>query len=464
MRTELFLRTVVAILFAGILSLNAAEALAGERERIEQTESRILKIVQMAKDSRFAKLEAMAAERKAYADAHPEMTVGYGDIFAPFQRADPELAGPLKEWRARYPESFAPHLAFGLYSSHLGWVVRGEYTAGLTNAQRFGEMRRYFEESVSALRMAVRLNPKLPKAWGRLIGMASAGGKAFEVDDLFEEAVRHVPGSSYLYETYYGYLAPKWSGSDTLQRALKGRIQDNFADDPKFGWIETVADDDKAWELYWDNKMEPALALFEKVIALRPDFSSRHGRAMTLIYLKRLDDSIDEFQRVLAEDPGNSKIYAELALAQSLDRERRDAAMKSMNRALLFNPYHPDFLRRRARMYLDRHEMAAAKRDLDKALLLGAYDDQVRNQLRAYYWQIGDMAKAVEEAEKMLTLAPARTKNWMLYAVTLMHNQDCRALKAFETYLQQCLMKKECNAMRQQQITLDIRVMKGACS
>lgn len=223
MRFVRLLRNVrLLLLFTVVLVVATNAVLAEESQQIATAEAEILRIVQMAKDSRFAELEAKVAERKAYADAHPEKPVGYSDIFEPFQRADPELAGPLKAWRAKYPESFAPYMAFGLYSSHLGWTVRGEFTAGLTNAKRFEEMRRYFKESVSALRTAVRLNPKLPKAWVRLIGMASANGKAFEVDDLFEEAVRHVPRSSYLYRSYYDYLAPKWSGSDRLQQAHFG--------------------------------------------------------------------------------------------------------------------------------------------------------------------------------------------------------------------------------------------------
>ncbi|MPY74997.1 MAG: hypothetical protein GEU87_12120 [Alphaproteobacteria bacterium] len=437
---------------------------ADDRREVEKAEAAILQIVQLAMEGRFAELEIKVAERKAFVEAHPDKDVGFSDIFGPFRRADPNLAGPLKEWRAKYPKSFAPYLAFGAYSTYLGWVVRGEDTTHLTHPKRFEEMRRYFGEAASALRMAIRLYPKAPKAWTRLIGMAASQGDVVEVEEIFKEAVRHVPRSSYLYRTYYDVLAPKWVGSGAQQHALKFRIQGMFADNPDFGWIETIEDHDKAWNLYWRDELEAALAIFDKIIAASPDFSSRQGCASTLADLNRVDESIDEYYRALALDPGNPKIYAHLASVQSRKLEARESAARNLDRALIFDPYNPEFLRRRARMYMDQNEPESAKRDLDKALLLGAQNDEVRDQLRRYYWTVGDMGKAVEEAEKMITLAPARTKNWYLYAITLQKNRDCRALEAFETYLQQCLMKRECGERRQEVITLFIYNMKQACS
>jgi tetratricopeptide (TPR) repeat protein len=437
---------------------------AGDRREIETAEAAVLQIVQLAMERRFAELETKVAEHKAFAETHPDKDVGFSDIFDPFRRADPNLAGPLKEWRAKYPNSFAPYMAFGAYSTHLGWVVRGEDSRYLIHAKRLEEMRRYFDEAVSALRTGIRLYPKVPKAWTRLIGIAASQGDVVEVEEIFKEAVRHVPRSSYLYRTYYDVLAPKWVGSGAQQYGLKFRIQGMFAGNPDFGWIETIENHDKAWSLYWRDELEAALAIFDKIISVNPDFSSRQGRASTLADLNRVDDSVDEYHRALALDPGNPKIYSQLAFVQSRKLEARESAARNLDRALIFDPYNPEFLRRRARMYLDRNEPETAKRDLDKALLLGAYNDQVRDQLRRYYWTVEDMGKAIEEAQKMIALAPARTNNWFLYAITLQKNRDCRALEAFETYLRQCLMRRECGEPRQQEITLNIYNMKQACS
>jgi tetratricopeptide (TPR) repeat protein len=446
------------------ICIGPATALGDRPTDTEKAEARILGIVALAQDGKFAELEAMFAERKAYADANTNKDVSFSDIFDPFRRADPKLATALKEWRKQYPKSAAPYLALGAYATHLGWVVRGEANARLTNAKRFEEMQRYFDEAISSLRMAIRHYPKVPKAWTRLIGIASARGDVVEVDAIFKEAKRHVPRSSYLYRTYYDVLAPKWVGSGAQQHALKYRIQGEFAGNPDFSWIETIEDNDKAWSLYWRDELEPALALFDSIISVRPDFSSRHGRAVTLTDLNRVDDAVDEYHSALALDPGNAKIYAQLAFVLLRKKEARAAVAQNLDRALLFDPFNPDYLIRRARMRLDRRELDAAKRDLDKALLLGSYDDQVRDQLRRYYWEVGDLDMAVEEAERMVTLMPYRAKNWLLYAITLKENRDCRALDAFEAYLQQCLVNRKCNEQRQQQITLEIYNMKKACS
>jgi tetratricopeptide (TPR) repeat protein len=464
MRIDLLLPTIFACLFAATLSLSGGDAFADDRERIEQAEAGILNIVKLAKEGRFAELEAKAAERKAYADANPDKDVSFGEIFNPFERADPDLAGPLKEWRAKYPDSFAPYMALGAYSTHIGWVVRGEGTVYETNPKRFIEMRRYLDEAVSALHMGIRHNPRMPRAWTHLIAIASATGDVAEVDSLFKEAIRYMPRSSYLYRTYYDFLAPKWTGSDAQQYALRFRIRGAFADDPRFGWIETVEDNDKAWDLFWHHDLKSALALFDKIIAVRPDYFSRYGRASTLHYLNRVDESIDAFHRVLLLSPGNAKIYARLAAVQMRRVEMKADAARNLDRALLFDPYDPEYLVQRARSYLDGNQPERAKRDLDKALLLGVYNDDVHNQLRRYYWTAGNMPKAIDEAEKMVTLMPTKSWNWFMYAITLKQNSDCRALAAFEHYLQQCLMNRECNEARQQEITLNIYNMKQACS
>jgi len=75
-----------------------------------------------------------------------------------------------------------------------------------------------------------------------------------------------------------------------------------------------------------------------------------------------------------------------------------------------------------------------------------------------------EIEKAVEEADNMITLMPAHTKNWFLYAIPLQDIRDCRVLEALETYLQQCLMKRECGKGRQQEISLNDYDRKRACS
>jgi hypothetical protein len=75
-----------------------------------------------------------------------------------------------------------------------------------------------------------------------------------------------------------------------------------------------------------------------------------------------------------------------------------------------------------------------------------------------------DIEQAVEEADNMITLMPAHTKNWFLYAIPLQDIRDCRVLEALETYLQQCLMKRECGKGRQQEISRNYYDNKQACS
>lgn len=466
MRQTAMFRTraaIMVVLFSGSAVLLSACA-SMDKKGIAKTANSKLKIAELLKSGNFSELERQIAEVWKRYESGKSSEITLSQYFSAFKRADPDIAGPLERWRRQHSNSFAPHLAFGLYSAKLGWVIGGGEVSALNNERRLKETTNQFGKAVPALRKAIQINPRLPDAWVTLMNIAKTRRQPRKVTEIFEDAVRYLPKSSYLYWTYYKAHGPKWVGYSGQRYSIRHRIKSKLYDDPDFGWIDTIADSEKAWRLVTNtDRDEEALKIFDKIIEQRPDAVSRSGRARALYYLRQFNSAIEEYWRVLAIDPGNPKTYVWIARMQELAR-RKDEALQTMGRALQFDPYHPRILIRRAEMFIHRGEFVKARIDLDKALVFGADDDEVSQILRQYYWATNDMAAAIKEAERAIALGPARPWNWYLYAITLRKDEDCRAIAAYEKYLSLCQRNQRCDASTQNGARASIYNMRDACS
>lgn len=434
-----FLRVLLHVFFV-LAATRLHPSAAAELDGIPPFVARKLELIQLLKAEEFSVLEQrVVASLDNIEGNKPGEDEDWNVLYA-FSRADPEIAGPLAHWREAYPDSAPAHLAFGLYSLRLGWVVRGEKYSHYTNPHRFKEMRRYFDAAKEALRKAVTLRPKTELAWASLIAIAKTVSDRAGVESLFYKAVVHVPASSAVFGAYYSALDPKWGGSAALQTVLKQRIQITFPDNPDFAWFAETGELAEAWALYDKNDLEGALARFDNLIAKRPDADYREGRALCLFYLKRFDEAFAEMKRALAAEPGRRSFYRRLARLQQrmTDKEQWRAAERNFNIAVSLDPYDPAGLVERADFLRHLGKMKAARQDLDRALFFGALDDDVRNSRRLYFLTVGDIESALAEAEKMVALVPANPRNLYAYGSTLYTDRDCLAREVLERYTALC--------------------------
>ena len=456
--------TLGASAIAAVLCSQGGAVEAAEQAALPAAVLERLETIRLLKAENFKELEIRFAKVAAMAEANPSVDWNSVYTISAFDTADPGIVRPLNHWREAYPESFAPYLAFGLYSTHIGWTVRGSGTVRYTNAARFVEMKKYFGAATASLRTSLKYNPKIGIAWGELINIAKTTGDHRAVDTIFAEALTHVPKSSWVYGAYYDALAPKWGGSAAQQFALRLRMQSMFPGNPDFAWVATVEDREAAWNLYWNDKNVEALATFDDLIGRGDGSGSHRGRALSLRDLGKYEEAVAEFQRVVEMDPGDPEAYAELGEIQATKKEYWAAARRNMGIALMLDPYNPAFLVIRANFMMSHAKLNAAKRDLDNALLLGALDDRVRDSLRRYDAIIGDDKAAMAESENMLRLVPGNLNNLLSYGMAFFTRQDCRAGPVFERYLTVCRKLKECDEGQQEYVASLLFSIRNSCN
>ena len=194
-------------------------------------------LVVLLKGGQYAELDEILTSLQERYEAGRLHEWHVTSAFKAFERADPDMDEPLKVWRETYPDSFAPHLAIGLYALKQAWAIRGEKVVALTNPEQFKAMQRFLDESKPALGEAVRINPKLPIAWGALVSTAMTVGNRHDVAEVYNAAREQIPDSSLLYRRYHYALSPKWGGSALAQSGLRLWLRWNYSDNRDYLWV-----------------------------------------------------------------------------------------------------------------------------------------------------------------------------------------------------------------------------------
>lgn len=440
-----------------IAVLTGSSSLAfGDISELQDAVAQRLELVELLKAEKFAELQARVAS--------PNVKIVDGaSALQAFSRVDPGIAGPLARWRDAYPKSFAPHLAFGLYSSAVGGAMRGEQFSHLTHKKRFEEMHTYFNAAEDALRTALQINPKLETAWISLINLTKVQGRKIEMMSYLNEAIAALPNHSGVYWTYFKAIEPKWGGSAKQRLALKIRIMANYPNDPDFAWLDSEEDFEEAWKLYYTERYAAALEKFKDLVADRDTGARRKGIAWSLVSMGKVEEGIAEMEKALSMRPTDANIYADLAGLQFSMPEMRQTARRNQDIAVALHPYDPKYLVERARFLIADGKIVLAKRDLDNALFFGAYDDAVHDGLRKYYLTVDDADAALEEAEKMVALVPGNPRNYMLYGVTLYWSEDCRAGQVLKQFLEACRGSKTCTKRDKEEAKTILQTLGFSC-
>lgn len=397
--------------------------------------------------------------------------------FTAFERADPDLAEPLQDWREKYPDSFAPHLAIGLHALKQAWAVRGEKIVALTNPEQFKAMKRFLDESIPALREAVRLSPKLPVAWGTIITTAMTVGDRRDVTGAYASAYKHIPDSSFLNRRFHYALSPKWGGSAFEQFALRLRLRWQYSKNPDYFWVRYYAETERIDELlfqppsHWVSRLlrnfgatglaeiasdflpeakkvehskqseeHPAAQALRIIDELLPHWETawlRKRRGDALFRLERIGEVIPEYARAIELSP--YWVDARMGMTRILSSHNRYRdAHEQWKAAVEVDPYDPDLLVGYATFLSGIHEKEEARRQLRKANVYGKQDDEVRVQSGRLYWVLGQMEPALVEMRKATELVPENPHNWYFYGLALKRTKNCHAIDAYKTYLRLC--------------------------
>lgn len=434
-------------------------------------------LIELLIAGRYAEMdEALRMLQERYeAGQVPETSVVR--TFDTFSRIDPNLLEPLRDWREANPNSFAPYLALGVYLSAQAWAIRGERVAILTNREKLALMRQYLDDTQSALWGAVRKKPRLPIAWATLISSAMVVGNRHDVGNLYNIALKHIPDSSTLHRRYHYAMSPEWGGSAFLQFALRMELRRRYAGKSEFQWVYFYSDKKRidmylfepprSWvspiiTMIWGRdaaervneflndvwtkifgqkvKEEPAakaLRIIDKIMRYGSDAWLHKRRGDALSNLRRFNEVNSEYAKAISLSPDWPEARVGMARSLSFQRRYRDA-QKHWRAAIKIKPYDPNLLVQYTNFLFRIGDKDEADRQIRKALVYGANDDGVRLQAGRLYWVRGMPDHALTEIRKATELAPVRPVNWYFYGLALKRVKSCKAIDAYNTYLELC--------------------------
>lgn len=397
-------------------------------------------LVALAKSEKFARLDQVLADLQVrYEKGRISERVVSG-AFNAFQRADPELAEPLKRWREHSSQSFAPFLASGIYNVHLAWTVRGTEWSSRTSRAQMDAMDEFFEQARVLLRAAVQKNPRVPAGWGELITIAMATEDQAGRTRVYEEALRHVPRSSTVHSRHHSAISPKWGGDAALQSHLRAALWQEFGDDKSFWWL-IVHEKQEQIEYVLEKKGEAkrALKLIDALLSERKTAWLYKHRGMAFYKLKRFEDAVDAYERAIELAPAWTSLYEKMIWTLGRLHRPHDV-QRYWKQVLELDPYNPDLLVRYAGFLsgiMAQTEEAHAQ--LRKALLYGGDDDRLHIKMAQYYWEHKMPKPALAETKRAVELVPMRPWNWYFHGLALRRTEDCGAVQAYERYMLLCL-------------------------
>lgn len=139
--------------------------------------------------------------------------------FSIFCGNDPQIPVQLEQWQAQMQNSFAMHLALGVYHSTVGWSAY-KVRIGEEKAAWAEDVRTPFKKAYRHLDAAIKARPKNALAYATLIRMAAAIGERDMLGGYAGSALRQVPDSFLIRRTLLWSLQPKWGGSQRLMNQV----------------------------------------------------------------------------------------------------------------------------------------------------------------------------------------------------------------------------------------------------
>lgn len=405
-----------------------------------------LAMVGLLKRRNYAALEKRLNDLQARFEAGKVSEDYLKTAFAAFAYSDPGVKQWLDEWVAKYPKSFAARLARGRYYAHLGWVARGEWAASDTSAARFQQMAQFHHVALRDFYEALKFNSHLPSAYCELIAIYAGYGRMGQTRSTFASAEKAVPSANCHISYLAWYTVPKWNGRDdsalaeVLRAARKRSVRD-----PRYKILEGFGEFIAAGRLFRSSHYKEAAVLYDKAVGLNPRVVYIRDRGRNHLHLRQFDKALADFQRALKLSPQNAKTLAALAEFYLL-RGDFEHALDYANRALLLDPYAPNYLTLRLKIRRIGRIAAKSAQDFQDVMVFGADDPAVQNE-RAEYLEsfYKEPMKAIRARKRAVELAPDISDYRRRYWKALVAAKDCNSVPAAVDYLRLCLRKKECD-------------------
>lgn len=359
------------------------------------------------------------------------------EAFISFSNSDPELEGKFARWIAIKPDSYAAHLARGIYYVNLGFLSRGGKFRSETPEDRFAGMREYFESAAVDLEKTLALNPRLTVGYRHLMRISMASGLKETTKALFDKALAVDLASYAAWNGYLFTLQPKWGGSMIDLGAAVREMEKQYARNPELkalaGYMPYTYGDAAERE----DKNALALDYYSRAIDFGGSlFLMDRG---TLHYrIKSYDAALQDFNRVLEVWPHHSDALMWRGKVRE-QRKEHELALQDYDLAVKLDKLEPDALRHRGELREKMNMLDLALQDYNDALIYG--DNKASNWFNRgelYLSKFKDYKKAVDDLGKAVEIEPGYSHYWYRYGVAHYYLKDCGIMESLGTYVKLC--------------------------
>jgi tetratricopeptide (TPR) repeat protein len=365
--------------------------------------------------------------------------------FSAFANSDQMLQTSLDQWVAKTPDSYAAHLARGIYLEHLGWTARGAALSSKTAPEAFTTQKAFFARAKPDLEQALAMNSEVIMAYRYLGVLEAESGTRARGLRLLENGLAHYPESAMLHERLLQELEPKWGGSfadiEAYTQANASRFGTN---DDLRALFATYEDYAKADDALVRRQPSMAATYLDRIIGIYPRASYLMLRSQAAFRQYRYDEAMDFAQRALTLEPQDPSIIGEVGLDQ-LNQHHFEEAVVTLSNAIGLDRLNSDYLLDRAIAFRYLGRRSDAARDVDDANLFGQYDPAVQIERSRDLVDVeGRLDDAITAARLATQLDPGNADAWLRLVGGLWAKRDCDATTAISNYKAICMAARDC--------------------
>ena len=258
------------------------------------------RIIELVKRADFAGLESTIGGLQEAYERDTAASVTLETAVATFARLPAAAEATLDQWVAKYPRSYAAHVARARFFMEQAVRARGDRFAADTPKENFTKMLALQARALDDLERSFALTafPYLTHRYS--ISIARQQSRRDAVRTHFAAAIQLAPLSVETRLAYLDALEPRWGGSMLAMQRFIDDSRAAVADDQAFARLQARVPAYRAFEARQAHNPDLALREIDTAIALHDAAGLRCERANILGTLKRHADAFAELQRGLA--------------------------------------------------------------------------------------------------------------------------------------------------------------------
>lgn len=227
--------------------------------------------------------------------------------FDSFATDDPSVGDLIEEWIIARPNSFAAHMAMGSYFSWRGWHTRGPAFADDTQAAQFEKMNKFFAQSDTETRLALKIKPRLSIAYAVLLGEARGESNHAIHQSLEGDALRELPASFVIREEVMKSRYPRWGGDHETMADFAQQSQAFVKENPLLHWLLGFIDADEGETQGISGQLDQSIVTLTRAIQKGGDYSGFYFiRGESYVHSSSFEKGLEDFNRaneLFPQDP-----------------------------------------------------------------------------------------------------------------------------------------------------------------